>query len=93
MCKRNAIIKQEHEEMYKHLCEAFGVNNNGWDMIHRRYSPSMFCKENRLNIVGEYLVWKDFVEHAKNFDVTYYCGIDDFLAEYKNAVERCVNLD
>ena len=29
MCKRNADIKQEFEEMYEHLCEAFGVYKGG----------------------------------------------------------------
>ena len=82
--------RQEYIEMYHHLKEAFGVTCSGWSMIHEHYSPSMFCRENRLNIVGEYLVWKDFVEHAKKFDIVYYAGIDTFLAEYQKAVERCL---
>ena len=53
----------------------------------------MFCKENRLGLIGEYLALKYFVERAKKYGVIYYCGIDDFLAEYKNAVEHRVTLD
>lgn len=83
--------RKEYIEMYAHLYDAFGVGSNGWSMIHEHYSPAMFCFENRLNIVGEYLVWKDFVVHAKMFDVPYYTGIDTFLEEYKDAVARCVN--
>ena len=82
--------KKEYTEMYHHLKEAFGVSSSCWSMIHESYSPAMFCRENRLAIVGEYLVWKDFVEHAKKFGVVYYAGIDTFLAEYKRAVERCL---
>ena len=51
---------------------------------------SMFCKENQLSIVGEYLVWYDFVQHAKKFDVPYYLGIDNFLKEYHVAVKQIV---
>jgi hypothetical protein len=53
----------------------------------------MFCKENRLNIIGEYLVWKDFVEDAKKYDIPYYSGIDTFLEEYKEAVESRINFN
>ena len=43
-------------------------------------------------VVGEYLVWEEFVEEAKKFDVVYYYyGIDLFLKEYKNAVYSCLN--
>lgn len=77
--------------MYEHLCEVFGVNNRGWDDIHLYFSPSMFCAENRISLVGEYLVWINFVRQAKRFDVPYYWGIDAFLREYKKAVESCLN--
>ena len=86
----NVTPLEEYTEMYYHLRDAFGITSSGWSMIHEQYSPSMFCRENRLNIVGEYLVWKDFVEHAKKFDVPYYVGINTFLAEYQRAVERCL---
>lgn len=85
--------RQEFKDMYFHFKHAFGVNNSGWDMIHRNYSPSMFCKENRLNLTSEYLTWKWIVPYLKKYDIPYYCGIDDFLSEYKKAVEARVNLD
>lgn len=91
--KQNRNTKAELEAEYRGLVQAFGINSGGWDMIHRIYSPSMFCKENRLGLIGEYLALKFFVERAKKYDVVYYCGIDDFLAEYKTAVESRVNLD
>ena len=85
--------KAELEAEYRGLVQAFGIHSSSWDMIHCHYSPSMFCKENRLSLIGEYLALKYFVERAKKYDVIYYCGIDTFLAEYKNAVESRVNLD
>lgn len=84
--------KEEYKAIYKHLFEAFGVGSRSWDDIHCHFSPYMYCPENRLNITGEYLVWKDFVEHAKKFGVVYYQGIDTFLEEYKNAIENRVKL-
>lgn len=90
MARMNEDIRREYTEMYKNLFDAFGVGNYGWSQIHEHYSPSMFCKENQLNIVGEYLVWYDFVQHAKKFDVPYYIGIDSFLEEYYDAVKRIV---
>ena len=90
MARMNEDIRREYTEMYKNLFDAFGVGNHGWSQIHENYSPSMFCKENQLNIVGEYLVWYDFVQHAKKFDVPYYIGIDDFLEEYYDAVKQIV---
>lgn len=86
-------IKEELETMYKSLCCAFSIDGRGWDMIHLRYSPYAFCKENRLALIGEYLVWQKFVENAKKYDIPYYIGIDTFLAEYKDAVLGRVNLD
>lgn len=83
---------QEYAEMYIHLFKAFGVGSRSWDEIHCHYSSYMYCEANRLNITGEYLVWKDFVEHAKQFDVPYYCGIDTFLREYEKAVMNRVKL-
>lgn len=41
-------------------------------------------------VVGEYLVWEEFVEEAKRLNVVYYYGIDLFLKEYKNAVYSCL---
>lgn len=50
--------RQEFKDMYFHFKKAFGVDSPGWDMIHRCYSPYMFCHENRLNLTSEYLTWK-----------------------------------
>lgn len=86
-------IRTELKDTYFHLKKAFGVENWGWSQIHEHYSPSIFCKENRLNIIGEYLVWKDFVEDAKKYDIPYYLGIDTFLEEYKKAVESRINFN
>ena len=82
--------RKEYIAMYKNLYDAFGVYSNGWTQIHCTYTPYMFCEENRLNIVGEYLVWYDFVIHAKKFDIPYYMGIDEFLSEYHDAVKNIV---
>ena len=86
-------IREELKQTYSNLASAFGIYSRGWSEIHERYSPSMFCKENRLAIIGEYLVWKDFVEYAKQHNVVYYIGIDIFLEEYKTAVLNRVNFD
>ena len=84
--------KQEFRDMYFHFKKAFGVDSPGWDTIHRIYSPYMFCPENRLNLTSEYLTWKWIIPYLKKYNITYYCGIDEFLEEYKNAVESRVNL-
>lgn len=85
--------RQEFKDMYYHFKKAFGVDSPGWDTIHRHYSPYMFCPENRLDIISEYLTWKSIVPYLKKYNIVYYCGIDDFLNEYKNAIESRVNLD
>lgn len=85
--------RQEFKNIYFHLKKAFGVDSPGWDMIHRHYSPYMFCPENRLDIISEYLTWKSIVPYLKKYNIVYYCGIDEFLDEYKNAIESRVNLD
>ena len=85
--------RQEFKDMYYHFKKAFQVDSPGWDMIHRIYTPSMFCRDNRLNLTSEYLTWKWIVPYLKQYDIIYYCGIDDFLEEYKNAVESRIKLD
>lgn len=85
---------KEIEEKYKLLVAIFGVNYSVWDMIHTKYTPSMFCIENRKSIIAEYLIWKEFVKDAKAMNFTYYCGIDSFLEAYKTAVYSCLkNVD
>jgi len=91
MAQRIETIRKELRTMYAHLAEAFGIYHSSWSQIHENYSPAMFCPANRLQIVGEYLVWKDFVEDAKRYDIMYYHGIDTFLEEYKHAVESVVD--
>ena len=86
-------VKQQLNEDYERLVEMFGVRGSMWDMIHLNYSSLIFCKENRLSLITEYLIWKDFVDNAKKHDVPYYIGIDKFLKEYKDAVMSRINLD
>ena len=87
-------LKQEIEEEYEQLQKFYGLNSSCWDMLHTHYSSYAFCPANRKSFISEYLAWENFVERAKRYDVAYYCGIDDFLKEYKNAVYSCLtNLD
>ena len=87
-------LKQEIKEEYELLKKFYGLSSHCWDMLHTHYSHYAFCPANRKSFISEYLAWEDFVERAKKYDVAYYCGIDDFLKEYKNAVYSCLtNLD
>lgn len=86
-------LQSELKAIYDHLAEAFGVYCGGWDMIHLRFSPSMYCPDNRLSLTAEYLTWKWFVQCAKQYNVVYYWGIDKFLEEYSSAIESRVQLD
>lgn len=86
-------IKNDLLKEYKALSQLYGLNHGCWDMVHCNFSPYMFCRENRASLIAEYLTWQDFVERANKAGFIYYCGIDDFLKEYKNAVESRVNLD
>lgn len=81
------------QEYYKSLCDTFGVSCGAWDMIHLHFSPSMFCEDNRPTLIAEWLIWKDFVQSAKECNVPYYVGIDTFLKEYEYAVMSRVKLD
>ena len=74
------------------LMDLYGINSGLWDQAFRRFSCYVFCEENRRHIIGMYLTLENFVEQAKEYDVVYYCGIDDFLREYKSAVYSRVNL-
>ena len=87
-------FKQKVEKEYEHLTKLYSLNSPCWDMLHTHYSHYAFCPANRKSFISEYLAWEDFVERAKKYDVAYYCGIDVFLIEYKNAVYSCLtNLD
>lgn len=81
--------KEEIVSNYKALCAVFGVGSRSWDGLHLRFSQYVFCPENRLSLVGEYLMWQDFIIRAKEFNIPYYQGIDDFLKEYREAVMNC----
>ena len=85
--------KEEIESIYQNLYEAFGLGSYGWDSIHLHFSRYMFCLDNRLAIVSEYLTWEWFVEQAKKYNIAYYQGIDTFLEEYKTAVKSRVHLE
>lgn len=85
--------KEATELQYKHLCAIYGVNSRGWDEIHLNFSRWMFCPANQRSLIAEYLIWEEFVEDAKNYDVPYYYGIDVFLQEYKRAVYQRVHID
>lgn len=81
------------KEEYGHLKALFGIGSRGWDEIHLNFSRWMFCPGNQRDLIAEYLIWEEFVERAKNYDVPYYMGIDTFLEEYKRAVYRRVKID
>lgn len=82
--------KEQLEKEYKLLKEIYGINSRCWDMIHKNFSRYAFCSQNRKSLISEYLAWEDFVERAKKCGVVYYYGIDEFLAEYKNAIYSCL---
>lgn len=86
------IIKQLKEE-YRLMFELYGVKSGLWSMLHENYSSIAFCPENRKTFIQEYLAWENFVSRAREYDVPYYMGIDEFLKEYKKAVYNCLNLD
>lgn len=88
----NTDYKQELEEEYEHLKALFGLNR-GWDQIHLNFSPWMFCPANQRSLIAEYLIWEEFVERAKEYNLSYYRGIDKFLKEYKEAVYNRVHID
>lgn len=84
------MTKEYVEERYNLLFELYGVQSRGWSMLHEQFNKYVFCSDNRNSLIVEYLVWEDFVEDAKRFNVPYYMGIDNFLKEYKNAVCSCL---
>lgn len=84
------MTKEYVEERYNLLFELYGVQSRGWSMLHEQFNRYVFYPDNRKSLIAEYLVWEDFVEDAKKFNVPYYMGIDNFLKEYKNAVYSCL---
>lgn len=51
-----------------------------------------FCDANKKSIIAMYLEFEEFTLQAKAYDVVYYCGIDDFLESYHDAVYNCLNI-
>ena len=84
------MTKEYVEERYNLLFELYGVQSRGWSMLHEQFNRYVFCPDNSKSLIAEYLVWEDFVEDAKKFNIPYYMGIDSFLKEYKNAVYSCL---
>lgn len=84
------MTKEYVKERYHLLSELYGVKSRVWSMLHEQFNRCVFCPDNRKSLIAEYLVWEDFVEDAKKFNVLYYMGIDSFLKEYKNAVYSCL---
>lgn len=84
------MTKEYVKERYNLLFELYGVQSRGWSMLHEQFNRCVFCPDNRKSLIAEYLVWEDFVEDAKKFNIPYYMGIDSFLKEYKNAVYSCL---
>lgn len=82
--------KESVERQYELLKELYGIQSSSWSMLHEQFNRYVFCEANRKSLIGEYLVWEEFVEEAKRLDVVYYYGIDLFLKEYKNAVYSCL---
>lgn len=81
--------KEYLEKRYELLVKLFGVDSSSWDMIYGNYNSIIFSS-NKKDIIAEYLIWEEFVEQAKQFDVAYYCGIDEFLEDWKKAVYSCL---
>lgn len=80
------MTKEDVKERYNLLFELYGVQSSCWSILHERFNRSVFCPDNRKLLIAEYLIWENFVENAKELNVPYYMGIDNFLKEYKNAV-------
>lgn len=60
--------------------------------MYRSFSVYTFCDANKKCIISMYLELEEFTLQAKAYDVVYYCGIDDFLESYHNAVYNCLNI-
>ena len=81
--------KQSLEEQYKLLFSLYGIGSRIWDDMYRSFSAYTFCDANKKSIIAMYLELEEFTLQAKAYDVVYYCGIDDFLESYHNAVYNC----
>lgn len=84
--------KQSLEEQYKLLFSLYGIGSRVWDDMYRSFSAYTFCDANKKSIIAMYLELEEFTLQAKAYGVVYYCGIDDFLELYHNAVYNCLNI-
>lgn len=84
--------KQRLEEQYVLLFSLYGIDNRMWDDMYRSFSACIFCDANKKSIIAMYLELEEFTIQAKAYGVEYYCGIDDFLKSYHNAVYNCLNI-
>lgn len=86
------MTKKELNKQYKSLIAYTGMGGRCWAMLHEQFSNYAFCEANRKSFIAEYLLWEEFTEEANKIGFIYYCGIDIFLKEYKNAVYSCLNI-
>ena len=84
--------KQSLEEQYKLLFILYSIGSRVWDGMYRSFSAYTFCDANKKSIIAMYLELEEFTLQAKEYDVVYYCGIDDFLESYHDAVYNCLNI-
>ena len=84
--------KQSLEEQYKLLFSLYGIGSRIWDDMYTHFSPYVFCDANKKVIIAMYLELEEFTLQAKEYEVVYYYGIDEFLKSYHNAVYGCLNI-
>lgn len=82
--------KLQLQTAYQNALKLYGVNSVCWDMCYSQFSQLIFCPENRRSIIAQYLFWEEFTKELNMHNITYYCGIDAFLREYKAAVYSCL---
>lgn len=78
---------------YRAMFNAFGVGSRAWDMLYTTFNSYVFCDENRVSIIGQYLTWYDFTKLLRKNNIVYYLGIDEFLKEYKYAVQSYLKIE
>ena len=84
--------KQSLEEQYELLFSLYGIGSRVWDDMYRSFSAYTFCDANKKGVISMYLELEEFTLQAKAYGVVYYCGIDDFLESYHDAVYNCLNI-
>ena len=81
------------EQEYEYLDDRYGFGTTAFRMLYEHFNQYVFCKDNRKQIIMDYLILEDFAEKAKEVDFVYYYGIDEFLKEYHDAVYNCIKID